>query len=131
MTVVLEFGRWVETVKVAVVAPAATVTDEGTVATDVLLLDSDTAAPPVGAPPVSVTVPFEVLPPRTLVGFNVSDESATDPPPPPHTFGVPPPPHVCGAVQAPQLSVPPQPSGIEPQFFPCCTQLVTPQGAVM
>src|SRR5262249_35382375 len=41
-----------------------------------------------------------------------------------------PPPHVCGAVQTPQVSVPPQPSGIVPQFFPWAAQVVgvqTPQ----
>jgi hypothetical protein len=34
----------------------------------------------------------------------------------PHWFAVPPPPHVCGAVQVPQLTVPPWPSGIVPQL---------------
>ena len=37
---------------------------------------------------------------------------------PPHTLAVPPPPQVCGDVHEPQVSVPPQPSLIEPQFFP-------------
>src|SRR5262249_28411274 len=37
----------------------------------------------------------------------------------PQTFATPPPPQVCGAVQTPQVSVPPQPSGIVPQFVPC------------
>jgi phage tail protein X len=46
------------------------------------------------------------------------------PPPPPQTFVVPPPPHVCGDVHEPQLSVPPQPSLIEPQFFPCAEHVV-------
>jgi hypothetical protein len=40
------------------------------------------------------------------------------------TFVTPAPPQVCGAVQAPQVSVPPQPSGIVPQFFPCAAQVV-------
>jgi len=44
-----------EAVNVAVVAPAATVTEEGTV-TAVLLLDSPTHSPPVGAAGVTVTV---------------------------------------------------------------------------
>src|SRR2546425_10140908 len=37
---------------------------------------------------------------------------------------MPPLPQVCGAVQAPQVSVPPQPSGIVPQFVPCAAQVV-------
>jgi len=44
----------------------------GTCAAAVLLL-SVTVAPPVGAAPLSVTVPCEPLPPTTLVGFSVSD----------------------------------------------------------
>lgn len=46
----------VETVKVAVVAPAVTVTLGGTV-TAALLLESVTPNPPAGAAAVSVTVP--------------------------------------------------------------------------
>src|SRR6266513_1522692 len=64
------------TVKVALVAPAATVTLEGTVAAAVLLLESATCAPPAGAAPLNVTVPVEVcVPPITLVGLSVSEES--------------------------------------------------------
>jgi hypothetical protein len=66
------------TVNVAVVAPAATVTLEGTLATVVLLLESATIAPPAGAGPLSVTVPAEEFPPVTLVGFSESEERATD-----------------------------------------------------
>ena len=63
------------TVNVALLAPAATVTLAGTVAVDVPLLDRETAAPPPGAGPLSVTVPVEVCPPPvTLVGFSVSEE---------------------------------------------------------
>jgi len=62
------------TVNVALLAPAATVTLAGTVAVGVLLLERETAAPPVGAGPLSVTVPVEGDPPVTLVGFNVSEE---------------------------------------------------------
>src|SRR5260370_14375566 len=65
------------TVNDAVVAPAATVTLEGTVATDVLLLESATCAPPVGAGPLSVTVPVEEFPPVTLVGFRETEDSET------------------------------------------------------
>src|SRR5260370_3454610 len=64
--------------KVTLVAPAATVTLEGTVAAAVLLLESATWAPPAGAAPVNVTVPVEdCVPPITLVGLSVSDESVT------------------------------------------------------
>ncbi len=63
------------TVNVALLAPAATVTLAGTVAVDVPLLDRETATPPLGAGPLSVTVPVEVCPPPvTLVGFSVSEE---------------------------------------------------------
>jgi hypothetical protein len=62
------------TVKVAVVALAATVTLLGTVAAAVLLLDKVTTVPPVGAGPFRVTVPVElVLPPVTVVGLSARD----------------------------------------------------------
>ena len=66
------------TVNVAVVAPAATVTLDGTLATVVLLVESATWVPPAGAGPLNVTVPVEELPPVTLVGFSESEERATD-----------------------------------------------------
>ena len=59
--------------KLALVAPAATVTLAGTVATPVLLLDRLTTAPPLGAAALSVTVPVDELPPVTLDGLSVSD----------------------------------------------------------
>ena len=63
------------TVNVALLAPAATVTLAGTVAVDVLLLERETAAPPVSAGPLSVTVPVEdCTPPVTLAGFSVSED---------------------------------------------------------
>ena len=62
---------------VAVVAPAATVTLDGTVAAAVLLLESAIVAPPAGAAPLSVTVPVEEFPPVTLVGFTESAERET------------------------------------------------------
>ena len=63
-------------VNVALVAPLGTVTFAGTLATDVLLLDNDTTAPPKGAGPVSVTVPVEGLPPCTLDGFTCRELNA-------------------------------------------------------
>src|SRR5438309_12118008 len=63
------------TVNVALVAPAATVTLEGTLTAAVLLLESATCAPPAGAAPVNVTVPVEdCVPPITLVGLSVNEE---------------------------------------------------------
>jgi hypothetical protein len=64
-------------VKPALFAPAATVTVSGTLAIAPLLLASLIAAPPDGAGPVRITVPPAGLPPITVVGFNVSDESET------------------------------------------------------
>src|SRR3989449_10187949 len=62
-------------VKLALVAPAETVTLAGTVAA-VLLLESVTCAPPAGAGPFSVTVPAEGLPPVTLAGLRASEDGA-------------------------------------------------------
>lgn len=123
VTVVLKLGFWVLTVKVALVAPAATVTLDGTVATPALLLESETATPPAGAAPLRVTVPLEELPPLTLVGFSASDASETVDVLP-QTLGVPPPPQDSGAAQEPQFRVPPQPSGMLPQFAPWAAQFV-------
>ena len=65
----------VETVKVALVDPAGTVTLAGTVAAVVLLLDSETARPPDGAAEVRVTVPVAELPPTTVAELRLSVES--------------------------------------------------------
>lgn len=62
------------TVKVALVAPAGTVTLAGTLAVPGLLLESMIWAPPAGAGPLSFTVPVEELPPVTLEGLSVSEE---------------------------------------------------------
>jgi len=55
----------VVTVNVAVLEPAATVTDAGTVAA-ALSEANATDIPPAGAAPLSVTVPIDGVPPRTL-----------------------------------------------------------------
>jgi hypothetical protein len=96
-TVVFADTALVFTAKVAVVAPAATVTLAGTVAA-ALLLDRVTAAPPAGATPLNVTVPVEALPLTTLVGLSESAESVTD------AVGV--------TVRAADLRTPPKVAGI-------------------
>lgn len=67
--VLLAFTGLVLTMKLAVVELAATVTLAGTVATEVLLLDSVTTVSPDGAGASSVTVPVDELPPFTEVGL--------------------------------------------------------------
>jgi hypothetical protein len=64
----------VVTWKGAVVAPAATVTVAGTVAAALLLPSVTVAA--AAAAPVRVTVPADAVPPITVVGFNVTEETA-------------------------------------------------------
>src|SRR6266850_3110214 len=76
MTAVEAATALVLTGKVALVAPAGTVTLPGTVAAE-LLLDSVTCVPPPGAGPSSVTVPVELLPPVTVVGFTASEVRRT------------------------------------------------------
>ena len=61
------------TVNVAVVEVAATVTLDGTVATDVLPLVKLTTAPPEGAGPFNVTVPVDKLPPVTIGGLRLTE----------------------------------------------------------
>lgn len=63
----------VDTVNVAVIAPGLTATEAGTVATAVLLLVRETVAPVAGAGPLKVSVPVEIFPPTTDVGFNTTD----------------------------------------------------------
>ena len=74
--VACEATEWLVTVKVAVVAPPATVTGVVTVAAAVLPLDSATAIPPLGAGEFRVTVPVELIePPVTVVGFTDTDKT--------------------------------------------------------
>ena len=60
-------------VNVALVELAATVTLEGTWAYAVLSLLRPTEIPPLGAAADSITVPCEMVPPITLVGFSASE----------------------------------------------------------
>ena len=74
MTAVEAATALVLTGKVALVAPAGTVTLPAIVATAGLLLDSVTGAPPAGAGPFSVTVPVgEDVPPVTLAGLTLNE----------------------------------------------------------
>lgn len=61
--------------KVAVVAPAATVTFAGTLASEGLFEESWTCAPCPPAASGKVTVPCEEMPPSTLVGFRARLET--------------------------------------------------------
>ncbi len=74
VTDAVELTVVVVTENVAVVAPAATVTLAGTVATAVLLLVSVTTAPPEGAALLRVTVPVEEVPPVTVAGLRLRDD---------------------------------------------------------
>jgi hypothetical protein len=76
VTGVAAFTEVVVTVNVALVAPAVTVTLAGAVAADALL-ERETTAPPLGAAPLSVTVPVDDVPPLTLVGLSATEDSAT------------------------------------------------------
>ena len=63
----------VPTVKGALVAPPGTGILAGTVASERLLLARPTVTPLPGAGAAKVTVPCELLPPGTVVGFSVTE----------------------------------------------------------
>src|SRR5689334_4732019 len=73
-TLVLAVTAEVVTPKLAVDAPAASVTLAGTAATDGLALLRLTTAPPLGAPAVNVIVPCAALPPTTEIGLTLTAE---------------------------------------------------------
>jgi hypothetical protein len=74
MTELVEDGtEEVVIVNVALLAAAETTTLAGTCAAAVSELVRVTVAPPLSAGPLNVTVPCELLPPNTLVGFTVTD----------------------------------------------------------
>jgi hypothetical protein len=64
----------VVTVKLALPAPAGTVTLAGTAAAAGLLLARATTAPPAGAAAVRIAVPVEEARPTTLAGFTDTEE---------------------------------------------------------
>ena len=63
----------VVTVNVTLFEPAAIVAEEGTCATLVLLLLSETTAPDGGAAPFNVNVPVDDAPPVTVLGFKARE----------------------------------------------------------
>ena len=65
--------------KLALVAPAGTVTLEGTVTTAGWLLVRVTDAPPAGAAPVRLTTACDEPPPVTVAGVRVRLETVTAP----------------------------------------------------
>src|SRR5947208_8372177 len=76
VTVVLALTAAVVTGKLALEAPAGTVTLAGTAAAAGLLLDKGTDNPPAGATFASVTMPCAVSPPMTVVGLTENPSTA-------------------------------------------------------
>src|SRR5947207_7070857 len=122
-------------VQVGVLAPPLLhtpdqITDRPLVALRVMLVPTAKLAEPVV--PTGTFSPAGVertLSPARPVAVSVSSAVTGAGAPTPQTFATPPPPQVCGAVQTPHVSVPPQPSGIVPQFFPSAAQVVGVHGA--
>src|SRR5437667_11063576 len=122
-------------VQVGVLAPPLLhtpdqITDRPLVTPRVMLVPTGKVAEPVN--PTGTLSPAggdETVSPARPVAVRVSSAVAGAGAPTPQTFATPPPPQVCGAVQTPQVSVPPQPSGMVPQFFPWAAQVVGVQGA--
>ena len=77
VTAVFALTAFVVIAKVALVLPLGTTTLAGVCAAAVLLLDSVTVAPPLGAGPLRVTVPLAPVPPTTVVGLTETDASTT------------------------------------------------------
>src|SRR5213594_5250771 len=122
-------------VQVGVLAPPLLhtpdqITDRPLVTPSLMLVPTGKVAEPVD--PTGTLSPAgveETVSPARPLAVRVSSAVAGAGAPTPQTFATPPPPQVCGAVQTPQVSVPPQPSGIVPQFFPWAAQVVGVQGA--
>jgi hypothetical protein len=76
VTSVVDFGRLVDTVTCARVAPAATAMPLGTAAMLGGSLDSLTVNPPGGAAPLRVMVAVDGVPPRTLLGLKLIETRA-------------------------------------------------------
>src|SRR5213079_17313 len=101
------------------------ITDRPLVALRVMLVPTAKLAEPVV--PTGTLSPAgveETVSPARPVAVRVSAAVTGAGAPVPQTFATPPPPQVRGAVQTPQVSVPPQPLEIAPQFFPCAAQVV-------
>src|SRR5439155_432361 len=106
------------------------ITDRPLVTPSLMLVPTGKVADPVD--PTGTLSPAgveETVSPARPVAVRVSAAVTGAGAPVPQTFATPPPPQVRGAVQTPQVSVPPQPSGIVPQFFPWAAQVVGVQGA--
>lgn len=73
VTFVVLLEAIVATWKATVAEPAGTLTLEGTVATELLLLDRENVTPPLGAALFRIICPVEDLPPLTLVGLSATE----------------------------------------------------------